>query len=123
MRKSEVPRKQIFSVTCPICGVCTGKRCLLLSGAPRSEAHIERKWAAIEATIESKRIHLVVDVCPVSALPGASDLLVALPIHSMLRCNLGTSSKFTRGARCARMLGMKDPSLRSALVVVGIATG
>jgi len=34
----------------------------MLSGAPRSEAHVERKWAAIES-IESKRIQLVVDEC------------------------------------------------------------
>jgi len=62
MKKSELTRKQISSVTCPTCGVPTGKRCVLHSGAPRSEAHVERKCAAVEA-IEGKRIHLVVDEC------------------------------------------------------------
>jgi len=49
MKKRELTRKQISSVTCPTCGVPTGKRCVLHSGASRSEAHVERKSAAVEA--------------------------------------------------------------------------
>jgi len=41
--------KQISSVPCPTCGVAAGKRCVLLSGAPRKEPHVDRKIAATEA--------------------------------------------------------------------------
>ncbi len=55
MRKSDLTAKQLFSVRCPTCGVAPGERCLLHSGAPRSEPHVDRKFSAAEA-IETKRI-------------------------------------------------------------------
>jgi hypothetical protein len=56
MRMSHLTPKQLFSVPCPTCGVATGERCLLHSGAPRSEPHVDRRLSAAEA-IEQKRIH------------------------------------------------------------------
>jgi len=53
MKKSELTPKQISSVPCPTCGVSSGERCVLHSGLPRSESHVDRKFAAIEA-IEKK---------------------------------------------------------------------
>jgi hypothetical protein len=55
MRMSHLTVKQLFSVPCPTCGVATGERCLLNSGAPRSEPHVDRRLSAAEA-IEKKRI-------------------------------------------------------------------
>jgi len=55
MRKSDLTAKQLFSVPCPTCGVAPGEPCLLHSGAPRSEPHLDRKFSAAEA-IEAKRI-------------------------------------------------------------------
>jgi hypothetical protein len=55
MRKSELTSKQLLAVQCPTCGVAPGERCLLYSGAPRSEAHTDRKFSAVEA-IETKKI-------------------------------------------------------------------
>src|SRR5216684_3840360 len=49
MRKSDLTAKQLFSVPCPTCGVAPGEPCLLHSGAPRSEAHVDRKFSATEA--------------------------------------------------------------------------
>jgi len=43
------------SVACPTCSVGPGQRCLLHSGGPRTEPHIDRKLAAIEA-VETKGI-------------------------------------------------------------------
>lgn len=53
MKKKELTSKQISAVPCPTCHVAAGKRCELLSGAPRSEPHVDRKLSAIEA-IEGK---------------------------------------------------------------------
>ncbi len=50
VKKSELTPQQLSSVPCPTCGVSAGKR---YSGAPRSEPHVDRKFAAIEA-IERK---------------------------------------------------------------------
>lgn len=55
MRMSDLTAKQLFSVPCPTCGVATGEPCLLHSGAPRTEPHVDRKLSAAEA-IEAKRI-------------------------------------------------------------------
>jgi hypothetical protein len=55
MRKSDLTEKQLFSVPCPTCGVARGERCLLHSGAPRSEPHVDRKLSAADA-VETKRI-------------------------------------------------------------------
>ncbi len=53
MKKRELTAKQIASVSCPTCGADIGDSCELNSGAPRSEPHVDRKFAAIEA-IEKK---------------------------------------------------------------------
>jgi hypothetical protein len=55
MKKSDLTAKQLFSVPCPTCGVSSGERCLLHSGAPRTQAHLDRKLSAVEA-LETKRI-------------------------------------------------------------------
>jgi len=47
--------KQLTAVSCPTCGVAPGKRCLLHSGALRSDSHVDRKLSAVEA-IELKRM-------------------------------------------------------------------
>jgi hypothetical protein len=54
MRMKDLTPKQLSSVSCPTCGVGVGERCLLHSGGPRSEPHVDRKLAAAEAT-ENKR--------------------------------------------------------------------
>jgi hypothetical protein len=51
----ELTPKELSSVRCPTCGVGLGERCLLHSGSPRSEPHVDRKLSAIEA-LEQKRI-------------------------------------------------------------------
>jgi len=55
MKKKELTPKQLSSVPCPTCGVAAGKRCVLLSGTPRREPHVDRKLSAAEA-IKTKRI-------------------------------------------------------------------
>jgi hypothetical protein len=54
MRIKDLTPTQLQSVPCPTCGVPAGKRCVLHSGALRSESHVDRKLAAAEA-IEAKR--------------------------------------------------------------------
>jgi hypothetical protein len=49
MRKSELTPKQLKSVSCPTCGAAIGQRCELHSGGLRSESHVARKFAALEA--------------------------------------------------------------------------
>jgi hypothetical protein len=41
-------RKRFFAldVVCPICAARPNEKCTLLSGAPRYESHVERKWIA-----------------------------------------------------------------------------
>ncbi len=46
--------KQLSAVPCPTCGVRPGERCILHSGAPRTESHVDRKLCAAEA-IEVER--------------------------------------------------------------------
>ena len=55
VRMNELKPEQFSSVPCPTCGVAAGERCVLHSGALRSEAHIDRKLSAAEA-IETKKI-------------------------------------------------------------------
>jgi hypothetical protein len=55
MEKKKLTPKQLSSVPCPTCGVAAGKRCVLLSGTPRTERHTSRKLSAAEA-IKAKRI-------------------------------------------------------------------
>ena len=54
MRIKDLTPAQLRSVPCPTCGVPAGKRCVLHSGALRSESHVDRKLAAAEAA-EAKR--------------------------------------------------------------------
>ena len=49
MKVKELTLKQISSVACPACGVAIGKRCVLIAGGIRREAHIDRKLSAAEA--------------------------------------------------------------------------
>jgi hypothetical protein len=55
MRVSELTKKELCSVDCPICGVASGHRCLLQSGGLRNEPHTERKLIAAEAVTKRKR--------------------------------------------------------------------
>ncbi len=48
MKKKDLTPRQLSSVACPTCGVPAGKRCVLHSGGPRSEPHIDRKFVAAE---------------------------------------------------------------------------
>ena len=54
MRRADLTPKQLSSVPCPTCGVAARARCLLHSGTPRSEPHVDRKLVAAEA-VEKKR--------------------------------------------------------------------
>src|SRR6266852_5968694 len=53
MNRSDRDRRG--SVPCPSCGVASEERCLLHSGTPRSEPHVDRKLSAAEAIV-TKRI-------------------------------------------------------------------
>jgi len=54
MKMSDLTPEQLSSVPCPTCGVGAGEPCLLHSGSPRTEPHVERKLSAAEA-MEKKR--------------------------------------------------------------------
>src|SRR6266852_3877939 len=43
---TDIAPKMFLSVTCPTCLAAPGKRCLLHSGAPRSQPHVDRKLTA-----------------------------------------------------------------------------
>jgi hypothetical protein len=60
MRMNDMTPKQLSSVPCPRCGVATGKRCVLGSGALRPGPHVDRRLAAIEA-VEIKRRQILAD--------------------------------------------------------------
>jgi hypothetical protein len=49
MKTRELTPKQLTTVPCPTCGAAAGERCVLLSGGPRKEPHVNRKLAATEA--------------------------------------------------------------------------
>jgi hypothetical protein len=49
MRMNDMTSELFNSIPCPTCRVGAGKRCLLHSGGFRTEPHIDRKLAAIEA--------------------------------------------------------------------------
>lgn len=55
MRMTHLTAKQLLAVRCPACGVAPGERCLLHSGAPCPDVHLDRKLSAAEA-IETRRI-------------------------------------------------------------------
>jgi len=48
MKKKELTRE--FSVPCPTCGVPAGKPCVLNTGTPRNNPHIDRKFCAADLT-------------------------------------------------------------------------
>jgi len=54
MRMKDLSPTQLSTVRCPTCGVPAGLRCVLHSGALRSESHVDRKLAAADA-VEAKR--------------------------------------------------------------------
>jgi hypothetical protein len=56
MKTKVLTPKQLSSVPCPTCGVPIGKRCVLLSGAPRSTPHVDRRLSAAEA-VERERTY------------------------------------------------------------------
>jgi hypothetical protein len=47
--KNLTPEQQL-SVPCPTCGAAIGEVCELHTGAPRTEAHRDRKLSAADAT-------------------------------------------------------------------------
>src|SRR5580700_9524245 len=49
MKKKELKPEQVTAVPCSTCGVPTAERCVLRSGAARSEPHVDRKLSAIDA--------------------------------------------------------------------------
>jgi len=49
MKVRNLTPKQLLSVPCPTCGVAIGARCLLHSGALRSEPHVDMTLAAADA--------------------------------------------------------------------------
>jgi len=49
MNKHALTIRQASSVRCPTCGVGIGERCVLHSGGPRLEPHVDRKLAAADA--------------------------------------------------------------------------
>jgi hypothetical protein len=59
MRKRDLTPKQLSAVPCPTCGAAVGEHCELNSGAPRSEPHVDRKFAAIEA-VERKSSRVLI---------------------------------------------------------------
>src|SRR5882724_8944102 len=54
MRMRDMTSRLLLAGPCPTCGVAVGKGCVLHSGQPRNEPHLDRKLCAIEA-LESKR--------------------------------------------------------------------
>jgi len=59
--------KQLSAVPCPICGVAAGQSCVLYSGALRSDPHVDRRLAAVEA-VEVKRDNVLRRRHPASQL-------------------------------------------------------
>jgi hypothetical protein len=49
VKTKDLTAKQILSVTCTTCGAAIGEVCELNTGAPRTEAHRDRKLSAAEA--------------------------------------------------------------------------
>ena len=53
VKSKDLTRKQTISVPCPTCGAAATEPCELNTGAPRTEAHRDRKLCAAEA-VEAK---------------------------------------------------------------------
>jgi hypothetical protein len=49
MKKKDLTRQQLSAVPCPTCGVPAGQPCVLNTGMPRTDAHVDRKFAAMNA--------------------------------------------------------------------------
>ena len=49
VKSKDLTQKQIFSVPCPTCGAAAKEPCELNTGAPRTEAHRDRKLCAADA--------------------------------------------------------------------------
>jgi hypothetical protein len=59
VKTKDLTEEEILSVTCATCGASIGECCELNTGAPRTEAHRDRKLRAIEAVEEkSSKLHL-----------------------------------------------------------------
>jgi len=58
VKKKELTPEQLWPVPFPTCGVGVGERCVLHSGGPRSEPHVDRKLAAAVA-IEREWLSMV----------------------------------------------------------------
>ena len=54
MGKKELTTKQLSSVHCPTCSVAAEQRCVLNSGAPRSEPHVDGSFPRLSLTRETK---------------------------------------------------------------------
>jgi len=54
MRLEDLTPELVVSVPCPTCGAASERPCLLYSGDPHIDSHIERKFYAAE-TIELRR--------------------------------------------------------------------
>ena len=75
MKTRELTPKQLLSVRCPTCGAAIGEVCELNSGAPRTEAHRDRKFSAadaVEVKLSKRRIRH-----PLRALPVHDSLAIA----------------------------------------------
>jgi hypothetical protein len=72
MKIKELTPRQLSSVPCPTCGVPVGRRCLLLSGAPRSAPHLERRFCAADAVEREKLEGSLLDVLTLSGFPVAT---------------------------------------------------
>jgi len=57
MKKKDLTREQVSSVSCPTCGVPAGRRCERFSGARRREPHVDRKFSAMEALVGAGSVH------------------------------------------------------------------
>jgi hypothetical protein len=48
MKKRDLAAKNVSTIPCPTCGAGIGKRCILTTGRPRIEAHVNRRLGALE---------------------------------------------------------------------------
>jgi hypothetical protein len=55
MKTKDLTAEEILSVPCTRCGALIGEVCALKIGAPRTEAHRDRKLSAAEAAEQKSR--------------------------------------------------------------------